>query len=91
MEEDGVDAWQMMSNEDNEEEDVDFIAIKAAQDSWSEDVLSTVGKAVAFADRMRSDGLGKQLDDRKTIGDYDIEEESTIHLVLRLRGGRSHP
>lgn len=30
---------------------------------------------------------GKQLDDRKTIGDYDITQESTINLVLRLRGG----
>lgn len=30
---------------------------------------------------------GKQLDARKTISDYDIENESTMHLVLRLRGG----
>lgn len=30
---------------------------------------------------------GKQLEDNQTIADYNIEENSNIHLVLRLRGG----
>ena len=30
---------------------------------------------------------GKQLEDNQTIGDYGIQADSSIHLVLRLRGG----
>jgi hypothetical protein len=30
---------------------------------------------------------GKPLDDKKRLKDCDIVEDSTIHLVLRLRGG----
>lgn len=30
---------------------------------------------------------GQQLQDGKTIDDYDVGDDSTLHLVLRLRGG----
>jgi ubiquitin len=67
------------------------ITVRVDAENTVLDLKAKIQKAEGIPiDQQRLIYAGLQLDDDRTIGDYKIMPQATLHLVLRLRGGMMH-